>query len=687
MSPIFSESAGSEGTPGTSGRRKSQVWQYFEFDADEKKSSCTVKTDNQQICGKQIPGKFPTNLKNHLRIAHPEVYAALLEKEEAEKKTKAEKECERKAASLKVSHQLTLAESLKSGQTYEKSSRRQTEITKKLAIFVGSSNVAYSIVENLEFRDLLATLDNRYSTPSRTLIVKEVQKVLIELKARIGTFLHEARKISICADVWSKKGLTSSYLGITAHFFSRKDHRRHCVTLAVRRMVSAHTGAYIRKVVDEVLGEWEIHPTKVLASLTDNGSNMVAAFRVQLQVLQDDEDDEEDEEENMEEQELEEQESDFESIDFEDRECDQAIAFHSLGRISCFAHTLQLVVNKFSEITAFKGVLNRAHTLIRKVNSSGKATESLVLLSGKKLVRDCPTRWSSTYLMINRMLEVRNSLTSVLEELEWDNLAVSEWKLLEALRDLLHPFAIFTALVQGEEFTTLSCVVPAIMDLCLHLEEFKRNPEPEVCEAAALLLRELKRRFRKYTDPGDTDHESIFIVATSLDPRYRLLLSAAQLDCVKQELVKKLKEAAREKNDASSSSENELTSHDIIVQDCEEPPTKRFRHLNRILEEKWKEGLRKTSAIPLEKAEVERYFQTVESVVEKVDPITYWISHEKNYPLLSSVAVDILTIPASSAPIERVFSTAGESTAGKRNRLSDRNLECEILLRRNRHFL
>ena len=61
---------------------------------------------------------------------------------------------------------------------------------------------------------------------------------------------------------------------------------------------------------------------------------------------------------------------------------------------------------------------------------------------------------------------------------------------------------MFTALVQGEEF------ILSIMDLCLHLEEFKRHQEPEVCEAAALLLWEIKRHFRKYTDPGDADHES-----------------------------------------------------------------------------------------------------------------------------------------------------------------------------------
>ena len=54
----------------------------------------------------------------------------------------------------------------------------------------------------------------------------------------------------------------------------------------------------------------------------------------------------------------------------------------------------------------------------------------------------------------------------------------------------------------------------------------------------------------------------------------------------------------------------------------------------------------------------------------------------KEYPVLSSMALDILTIPASSTPVERVFSVAGESTSGKRNRLADQNLEREILVRK-----
>ena len=121
--------------------------------------------------------------------------------------------------------------------------------------------------------------------------------------------------------------------------------------------------------------------------------------------------------------------------------------------------------------------------------------------------------------------------------------------------------------------------------------------------------------------------------------------------------------------------------------ETEKPPSKRFKHLNRILEAKRHEGLQKASTFSLEKAEVERYFQTVETAAEKVDPIEFWISQEQKYPSLSSLAVDILSIPGSSAPVERIFSIAGEATTGKRNCLFDKNLECEILLRANKHFL
>ena len=109
--------------------------------------------------------------------------------------------------------------------------------------------------------------------------------------------------------------------------------------------------------------------------------------------------------------------------------------------------------------------------LVARINKSTKATEKLITLCGKKLIKDCPTRWSSTFLMIEHLLLVKSSLSAVLEELEWDNLATSKWKILEAIKMLLQPFAQFTSIISGEECTTLSSVIPAIMDMCLHLEE------------------------------------------------------------------------------------------------------------------------------------------------------------------------------------------------------------------------
>ena len=51
------------------------------------------------------------------------------------------------------------------------------------------------------------------------------------------------------------------------------------------------------------------------------------------------------------------------------------------------------------------------------------------------------------------------------------------------------------------------------------------------------------------------------------------------------------------------------------------------------------------------------------------------------------VASGIQCNPASTAPVERVFSASGEVTRGKRNRLSDDNIERETLLRKNKTYL
>ena len=117
------------------------------------------------------------------------------------------------------------------------------------------------------------------------------------------------------------------------------------------------------------------------------------------------------------------------------------------------------------------------------------------------------------------------------------------------------------------------------------------------------------------------------------------------------------------------------------------PLPKRFKHLEKVIEQRWKENLEKSAQLPPGKAEVERYFTSTVTLSERIDPVTFWLQNESQYPLLSPIAIDLLCIPASSAPVERTFSVASESTTGKRNTLSDKNLEREIMIRNNKHYL
>ena len=151
--------------------------------------------------------------------------------------------------------QMTLQTSNTRKQLYNKGSDQYNYITRKLVIFVGCTNVPNQIVKSPKFRDLLTTLDKRYVLPGRASISKELDKVMVDPKVKIVNVLKDSQRVSICANIWTKKGMSSSYLGITAHFFTRSDHVHHRVTLAVRRMPSPHTGENIRQLVDDILTE------------------------------------------------------------------------------------------------------------------------------------------------------------------------------------------------------------------------------------------------------------------------------------------------------------------------------------------------------------------------------------------------------------------------------------------------
>ena len=93
-------------------------------------------------------------------------------------------------------------------------------------------------------------------------------------------------------------------------------------------------------------------------------------------------------------------ENDVSDFDNKELKHDDAFSREDYQRLSCFPHTLQLIVAKFDDVKPCKEAISTSKQLVARFNKSVKSTEMLVKLSGKKLIGDCPTRWSSTYLLL-----------------------------------------------------------------------------------------------------------------------------------------------------------------------------------------------------------------------------------------------------------------------------------------------
>ncbi|KAL0151678.1 hypothetical protein M9458_053079, partial [Cirrhinus mrigala] len=102
------------------------------------------------------------------------------------------------------------------------------------------------------------------------------------LPARIA---EDEEFIAMMAKMEKKfKGLTASFLGVSACYFNPDDNKTEHKLLNLKEMVHPHTVESISTLVEESMEEWGIPREKVLTTITDNGSNMVASFHIHAEV-------------------------------------------------------------------------------------------------------------------------------------------------------------------------------------------------------------------------------------------------------------------------------------------------------------------------------------------------------------------------------------------------------------------
>ncbi|UYV64896.1 K02A2.6-like, partial [Cordylochernes scorpioides] len=95
--------------------------------------------------------------------------------------------------------------------------------------------------------------------------------------AKIKSKLKEASYVCTEIDIWSSK--KRSFIGVTAHWITN-DLRRVSVALACQRFKGVHSYNRLSDIIQEINDHFDLNRNKIVASVTDNGSNFVKAFKM-----------------------------------------------------------------------------------------------------------------------------------------------------------------------------------------------------------------------------------------------------------------------------------------------------------------------------------------------------------------------------------------------------------------------
>ncbi|XP_012556326.2 zinc finger BED domain-containing protein 4-like [Hydra vulgaris] len=173
-------------------------------------------------------------------------------------------------------------------------------------------------------------------------------------------------------------------------------------------------------------------------------------------------------------------------------------------------------------------ILSKCRRLVTHFNHSSLARNNFKQIQLQQnldplcLVQDVPTRWNSTYLMLDRLNKLKIPVQLYLaERSDLMPFSTLEWTLILNIIKLLKPFFQLTQ-EMSSEITTLSSVIPNMCSLKKFIS--KCQVDLSIQETKNWLTTSLKNRF--FSEINDAKSLNIlknryYVIATSIDPRYK----------------------------------------------------------------------------------------------------------------------------------------------------------------------
>ncbi|KAJ3706101.1 hypothetical protein LUZ61_009806 [Rhynchospora tenuis] len=347
----------------------------------------------------------------------------------------------------------------------------------------------------------------------------------------------------------------------------------------------------------------------------------------------------------------------------------------------CGCHILNLIVQ--DGLDQLDDVIKEIRNTMKYIRHSQSRMEKFKIACSqakipfKKPAWDVPTRWNSTYLMLELALELKPAICRYPNFDKRYILKISDlqWEAIKALAADLKVFYGATLKLSGTKYPTLNLFFTEFCEVFIIIKRMATSPYPFIVKMGAQML----NKFDKYWTIGN----SLLAIATVLDPRckidvieyYMTELCPQACGSFINNLRNCMKEMFNEYVEAYADGPSDQNQDRLSMRKKQGASTSNMISNSRAaLKDFLKE--KKNSDAP--KSELDEYLGTDRdhaSVDEEFDILTWWKMQVPKYPILSRLARDILAVPISTVASESAFNMSGRVLSPSRSNLSDESIE------------
>lgn len=559
-----------------------------------------------------------------------------------------------------------------SGQSSRKStsSYSQNNFDQDMIKYFVQSMIPLRVVENLYFRKIFENLNIAslgLKIINRRRLGHEIENYYEEQSSIIKQELKNIKYVCTAVDIWS--GRKRSFLGLTAHWIDPISLRRVSKALACRRFKGTHSYDKITELLQEIHSEYGLNSSKIVATVTDNGSNFVKAFKrfgVHHKCIS-----EEDSINN----------SDTDSSDCEminqdtpliDTDSDEELIVpnHEIllpSHLRCSSHTLSLCAtvdaNKIlkeqnTQLSIIHQQVLKKCNVLWKSGNRPKSAETIQNVLGYALSKPGETRWNSLYDALKKILNIKEKNATLHKDLGLKNpIRDHEFDYIEEYLSCTKPIAEALDILQGENNIYYGILLPTLLIVRRKLQKLTKKTFVYCTPLAEVYLASVEKRFEDFFNFSTPQAENAVIASLSY-PRFKNKWFSC-IESIYQTKFKNLfktiisKEIIPDTN--ISNNTYNCKQDDFFDFDSD------FENDNQCNERS--------------KAEV----LTLHFFAEESRELNLL----EKYPEIKRIFLKYNTPLPSSASVERLFSYATITNCPKANRLSDQMFEKRVILKNN----